>query len=693
MLTWTWGRTLATLLIVGVAAGSGSALAQVYGTPDRGEGGDEMIQAYLSRLADTMDEQFLSGVKTQEDWDKLRPQYVREYLYMLGLWPTPARTPLKATVTGTLRGDGYAVDMLHYQSMPQLYVTGNLYRPADATPGRKFPAVFYVCGHSGCGRNGNKTAYQSHGIWLARHGYVCLVVDTLELGEIGGNGRTTETGSTHHGTYRFGRWWWHSRGYVPSGVECWNGIRGIDYLAARDDVDADRIAVTGISGGGAATFWIAAADERVKVAVPVSGMADLSSYVSNRVIDGHCDCMFVHNTFRWPWTQIASLIAPRALMFTNSDADKIFPMDANKRVINRLKTMYSLYGASDFVDAFVSIGGHAYRKDIRQGAYRFLNMHLKNDARVVTDSEVDLVTGSGDKVQHPIAPEKLRVFPADTDLPADELNTKTDEFFVPMAKVEPPKDGQFDAWKAGLLAELRRVSFAALPERVPPAEVATEAPQGAKPTGDWAAPDVRWLQTEEGIRVPLRHAGATQQGPRVLLAIMNPGDKADRNWLGRLRRDGDAVYVLAPRGIGPTQWTRRNPPNTVERSHALLGRTVDGGRVQDIVAAARYLKAKVGGKAPVLVAGRGAGAVLAAYAALLEPDIAGAVLEKPLLTHMLPTAPQFLNVLRVCDVPEALAMLAPRPLEIRGLPPAELEKVTKAYAAAGKSEALVVRPN
>jgi pimeloyl-ACP methyl ester carboxylesterase len=176
------------------------------------------------------------------------------------------------------------------------------------------------------------------------------------------------------------------------------------------------------------------------------------------------------------------------------------------------------------------------------------------------------------------------------------------------------------------------------------------------------------------------------------LAILNVGDKADPNWLGRLRQDGDTVYVLAPRGVGPTQWTRRNPPNTVERSHVLLGRTVDGGRVQDIAAAARYLKAKGGGKTPVFVAGRGAGAVLAAYAALLEPDIAGAVLEKPPLTHMAADAPQFLNVLRVCDVPDALGMLAPRPLEIRGVAGADAEKVAAAYAAAGKPAALVVGP-
>ena len=151
---------------------------------------------------------------------------------------------------------------------------------------------------------------------------------------------------------------------------------------------------------------MAAADERVKVAVPVSGMADLPSYVNNRVINGHCDCMFLHNTFRWPWARIAGLIAPRPMLFVNSDNDRIFPMDANERVINRLEMLYRLYGAGDQVDSVVSVGGHAYREDIRKATFRFLNIHLKQDPRPVLDSEIDLVTRDGNVQKHPIAPEQ-----------------------------------------------------------------------------------------------------------------------------------------------------------------------------------------------------------------------------------------------------------------------------------------------
>jgi dienelactone hydrolase len=594
---------------------------------------------------------------------------------MLGLWPMPEKTPLQATVTGTHEGDGYAIDMIHFQSRPKLYVTGNLYRPAETTEGQRLPAVLYVCGHSYQGRSGNKTAYQSHGIWFARHGYICLMLDSLQLGEIA---------ALHHGTYRENRWWWHSRGYTPAGVECLNGMRGVDYLISRPDVDSERIAVTGISGGGAATFWIAAADDRVKVAVPVSGMADLPSYVNNRVINGHCDCMFLYNTFQWPWTRIAALVAPRALLFTNSDQDRIFPMDANERIINRLERVYSLYGRTDFVDAVVSIGGHAYRKDVRQAAFRWINLHLNDDPRVVEDSEVDLVTGPRSKREHPIPIEKLRVFPNDSDLPGDELNTTIDEHFVPVAHVDVPDKDKFEPWKARLFGDLRRVTFGYFPERIPPARLVEQVD-----------PELARVETEPGIVVPLKYESVlkpTVVTKRILLLVRSPASKVlIPEFVLRASHAGDAIYVCEPRGVGSTRWTCKNPPNYVLRSHVLLGRTVDAGRVWDVASVARYLRKKYEGKSEVCVLGEGRSGVLAAYAALWETDIDSVVLEKPPLTHMDDAAPQMLNVLRVCDIPEVIGMLAPRPLTVVAAQDARLDKVREIFSAANAKEKLIVR--
>jgi dienelactone hydrolase len=648
------------------------AAAQPYGKPDRSSPGDEMIQEYLRRETEKVAARFADDLKSPEAWRSKRPEYVEEYFYMLGLTPRPEKAPLHPTVTRRLERHDYVVEMIHYQSRPGLYVTGNLYRPAKVPQGVRLPAVFYVCGHSHRGRDGNKVAYQSHGIWFARHGYVCLVVDSLQLGEIA---------ATHHGTYNLQRWWWHSRGYTPAGVEAWNGVRGIDYLTSRPDVDPERIAVTGISGGGAATFWIAAADERVKVAVPVSGMADLESYVPNLVINGHCDCMFLYNAHVWPWTRIASLIAPRPMLFVNSDADAIFPMDANERVVSHLERLYSLYGAGDSVDAFVSIGGHAYREDIRRAVYRFINTHLKGDPRPVTDSEVDIVSEGSKPGSYPIPPESLRVFPTDADLPQDQLNTKIDEQFVSVGRPAAPASGTHGAWRRELLARLRQTGFGYFPERVPPAKRIAEADAGGE-----------LMRSEEAIEFRLRRREArdraTDDRNAVLLVVLNEDEAGTTpQWVKGITGTNQTVVFCEPRGTGATKWTRKNPPNYVERSHALLGRTVDAGRVWDVIAAARYL-ASTAPKSEVHVAGRKAAGVIAAYAAALDESIAGATVVAPAATHMESDAPQFLNVLRLCDIPDAFGLIAPRPLTMLEADAARFTNTVASYAAAQAKDKL-----
>jgi hypothetical protein len=159
----------------------------------------------------------------------------------------------------------------------------------------------------------------------------------------------------------------------------------------------------------------------------------------------------------------------------------------------------------------------------------------------------------------------------------------------------------------------------------------------------------------------------------------------------QVHQAGDEMYVCEPRGVGDTRWTQKDPPNYVARSHVLLGRTVDTGRVWDVIAAARYLRAEHDGKVPVYVVGEGAAGVLAAYAALWEAEIDGVILSKLPLSHMQQGAPQLLNVLRVCDVPDVLGMLAPRLLSVYGTAREQLEKVAAIYAAAGSSAKFVVR--
>jgi cephalosporin-C deacetylase-like acetyl esterase len=595
--------------------------------------GDEMIDKYLANLTKEVSGRFLDGAKTREEWEKKLPRLRREYLDMLGLDPLPEKTPLKATVTGTLEHEGVVIEKLHYQSKPGLYVTANLYRPKE--PKGKLPAILYVCGHSGKGRDGNKTAFQDHGLWFANNGYVCLIVDTLQLGEIPG---------IHHGTYGVTekrpvdnkplevRMWWQALGYTPAGVECWNGVRGIDYLVSRPDVDAERIGVTGISGGGASTFWIAAADERVKVAVPVSGMSDLESYVTNKIINGHCDCMFMVNTYAWEWTTIAALIAPRPLLFCNSDNDSIFPMDGNRRIIERLRKLYKMYDKPDLVDDYVSKGGHDYRPDLRIAVFKWINKHLKNDTGEVKDANFK-----------PIEGKALRVFPEDKDLPKDSINDKIDETFVKRAEVKLPEKEKFGEWKKGLMKELREKAFRAFLKEIAPAKMNEDHPNT--------------LRSELNIEMHMVISPFAASDPDYAFCVFRSEKPDDLDFFLKNSWLDKGARVVGPRGTIDEQWTTKSPPNFVERAHALLGRSVDDGRVWDIIASTKMFDSKEKAKDGWKAVGIGQAGILAAYAALFEPSIKEVVLIDPPTSHK--NGPIFLNVLRVLDIPEALGMLAP----------------------------------
>ncbi|MCI0664132.1 MAG: prolyl oligopeptidase family serine peptidase [Acidobacteria bacterium] len=631
--------------------------------------GDRSIRRYLADRAAELEREFLPGIKRAADFEEIRPALREDLFDMLGLKPMPERSPLNATVTGRIEQPGYTIEKLHFQSLPGLYVTANLYLPRPLT-GRS-PAILYQVGHyNQHRRDGNKAAPDciQQGIWFATHGYVALMVDTLELSEIAG---------LHRGLLSGGRWWWYSTGYTPAGVETWNAIRAIDYLVSRPDVDANRIGATGISGGGIGTFWIAAVDERVKAAAPVSGMGDLTFYAGEDGISRHCDCFFFYNRARWHWTTVCSLLCPRPMLFANSDNDPYFPMANNERIINRLERLYSLFGASDQIDAVISVGGHGYRTDLRRASYEFFNRHLKDDARRVVDPDAGANADGS-----PLLDRKLlRVFPEDTDIPKDHINTKIDELFVTLAKPAMPAAGKFELWQRDLLDRLRKAAFTAWPTAAP----AAYAPAlGADPRTEKETP-------EAGIEVHWRWIPGKDRNSARWLIVLNPDEDSAKlpEWAREIVGE-DSVLLLNTRGIGPGAWTRDKFPNPIERSMALLGGTVDGGRIWDIITiAGRY----AGGSTRWRAAGRGSAGILAAYAALYQPAIEAVAAVTPPASHRPKTAgetygPPLLNMLRVMDIPEALGCLAPRRLTLIGANDSTFERTVEIYRLAGAADRL-----
>lgn len=631
--------------------------------------GDAMIATYFAAETQRLAERTLAEIQTSEDWTRRVGELRRQAQEMLGLDPWPERGELYAHVTGRIERENFVVEKVHFQSLPRLYVTGNLYLPKSQTG--PAPAVLYLCGHSrmkqGDTSFGNKTHYQHHGIWFATNGYVCLTIDTIQLGEIEG---------IHHGTYSEGQWWWNSRGYTPAGVECWNGIRALDYLQTRPEVDPDRLGVTGRSGGGAYSWWIAALDERIKAAVPVAGITDLTNHVLDGCVEGHCDCMYLVNTYRWDYAQLAALVAPRPLLIANTDRDPIFPLDGVERLHAQVRRIYRLLGADERLGLFISPGPHQDSQELQVAAGRWFNRFLKGEDTPVEQTGIAT-----------FEPADLKVF---ASLPADQINTSIHEYFVPQAAPpQPPAEAAgWEVDRARWTAVLRERALGGWP--------AEPGPLNCQRVCDAVSRGMRLavyeFNSQPHVRLPLYvvHPQTLPPDAEVVLRVVDdpqwlelicglralfpevselgaavPGDcEPDAAWAerfcGELQIQPRVLVYAMPRGVGPTAWDQSARKQVQHRRRfMLLGQTLAGMQAWDVLRAVQAVRdAAVLGDVSVIIGARGPMAAVALYAMPFAEGVACARLAE--LPQRGRDAPDLLNFLRWLDMPQLVALAAER---------------------------------
>lgn len=620
--------------------------------------GSPLLDEYFRIETAKLERECLANLKSLDDWNSKRPELRKQLFEMLGLDPLPQRTDLQTVVTGTATADEIVVENLHFQSQPGLYVTGNLYRPKAID--EKLPAILYVCGHGGVKKNGvsygNKVHYQHHGAWFARNGYVCLTIDSLQLGEIE---------AIHHGTYRYDRWWWLNRGYTPAGVEAWNCIRALDYLQSRNDVDAERLGVTGRSGGGIYSWWVTALDDRIKAAVPVAGVTDLRNQVIDGCVEGHCDCMFFVNTHRWDYPALVALVSPRPLLLSNTDRDSIFPLDGVVRTHRKVKAIYNLYDKAEDFALHITAGPHKDTQELRIHAFRWFNRHLKN--------KEDLIETAATKF---FETEQLQVF-VNNQLPADEKNTRIDETFVP--KHSPTaipsnttlRAEQFASWTRLLESKV----FGGWPRSQEPLHVhenTSDLKNGLKLT-------TVEFQSQKPFRLPI-HLISRGDADRSKIKLevvsriewdkiasgierLREGRPADSPRLTQsvksVESDGIEVAFFSPRGSGNTKWTVEERKQTqIRRRFYLLGQTLDGMRVWDILRAVRALKSRSSNaesETNITLAASGIEGVMSLYVSIFEPV---GTLELSSLPNDHRHGPFFLNVSRYFSIQQAKQLAA-----------------------------------
>lgn len=704
----SWTNALFFVLVLGLRFTESATLAQ--GT--RAQGTDapaaqeiaknnEQLQEYFAQETQQIADRCLASINSREDWDAHAALYRQQLAEMLGLDPFPPRTELQPMVTGQSHDSGVVVERLHFQSLPGLYVTANFYRPENATT--PLPAILYLCGHAKVKLDdvsyGNKTAYHHHGVWFARHGYVCLMIDTIQLGEIEG---------VHHGTHNLNQWWWNNRGYTPAGVEAWNGIRALDYLEQRPEVDAKRIGVTGRSGGGAYSWWVAALDQRIAAAVPVAGITSLHNHVVDGCVDGHCDCMYPVNTYRWDFAQVAALVAPRPLLIANSDNDTIFPLEGVVDVHHKTRRIYQLLGAEANLGLNITPGPHTDTQELQVPAFRWFDRHLKNIDRPIEVAAVPV-----------FEPQQLRVF---EQLPSDERVTTVAEFFVPSIPDTPLPAAWFPPTESGEQAEsldwqvisaasklvqqqLNSKVFAGWPnaDHVPelnPTVIKSLNFEGIEfkhieftsqsavvlplYIWDWGIDPARDTTTASFEVFDVKHSAILELWSNLAADKSFDQLTSEQRQLLKQQRDDAKQHrfqiCVVPRGIGPATWSDDPGKLTqIHRRFMLLGQTVAGMQVWDIKRAMDAFQ-QIYPQAGVSLQGQDDMAAAVMLAALGEDRVAEVVLVNPPANHR--QAADYLNIARIIEPRQLTGLLQSQGTDVNIVVEANQSAVWNEVAAA-----------
>lgn len=364
--------------------------------------------AQLARFAQTF--------STQAEWQARAERNRRGILAGANLAPLPARTPLNPIVRGKQICDGYTIENVAFESLPGFFVTGNLYRPLGQTG----PFAGVLCPHGHFTEpdpaDPQKRRFvarllpyvQNRCATLARMGAVVFAWDMV--------GYCESTQVPHADTNVLT-------------LQIWNGFRAVDFLLTQPDVDAQRLGITGESGGGTQSFLIAALDDRIAAAAPIV-------MVSAHFFGG-CNCesgLPIHRSANHECNNadIAAMIAPRPLLVVSCGAD--WTKNVPGVEFPYLWRVYQLFGAEkDVENRHLPYEVHDYGPSKRQAMYPFFARHLKLDLARVT-----LPGGGINEAGTVVAnPDSLRVFTAANPRPAEALSN-AEAVIAALAKAKAP---------------------------------------------------------------------------------------------------------------------------------------------------------------------------------------------------------------------------------------------------------------
>ncbi len=611
---------------------------------------------HFLKCADRTAEKALRDIHSRADWEAQRSMLLGQFMQSVGLDPLPERCDLRLTKVGELSGEGYSVRRIAFQILPDCWASACLFLPEQSTEAL-LPAVLYVCGHKEIGVLG----YQDHAVMWAKRGYVCLILDSIEQ---------HDNPADHHGLYYGRRHDWLSLGYTAAGGELWNSIRALDVLVSLPQVDVQRIGVTGISGGGALSFYLAIADQRVAAVASACGVAVPKWTIENRHLLGHCDCMYFHNPYQRDCSEFGALIAPRPTLLAYAYEDSLFSRREYRHIARQMARVYGLYQQEKNFSLFEYPGPHGYTPAAVKVINDWFDQHVARgqqpegslEAPVHAGTELSVFAGRSFS-------DRLRLLP--------ELLSAQGSLKLPRSPAEwpPIREEAVEALKSSVF------------ERAPRSHEQLEVQQ----LGNWIWSDRRHLRYKgnvDGMEIWIEVLLGCRDQRAAIVGVAD-GSASASDVFGELRPFADSCDLVAiePRGTGFSAM-HAGHEHELLRAGALVGLTPVMIMMRDIGLVLEFLRdTLLSYETEIWLYGRGNAGVACLYQAVIDERLSGLVAQSLPSTHR--QAAPILGILRVLDIDQALGLLAPRPVCLIEPEPNRNTWARRAYQRMGCPERLV----
>ncbi len=533
--------------------------------------------------------------------------------------PWPERTPLNAKITGGFERDTYKVEHIIFESRPGFLVTANLYIPTN----RKgpLPGVIGTCGHT---RNG-KAGYQEFAQGLVRQGYVVFIYDPIGQGErlqyidekLDSKIGVGVMEHIHAGNQQF------LVGENIASWHAWDGIRALDYLMTRPEVDKNHLGVTGNSGGGTMTTWLAGVEPRWTMLAPSCFVSSFRRNLENEEAQDTEQCPPMALALGLDHVDFLLVSAPDHLIVLSKEKD-FFDIRGAEESYAQLQHIYGLLGVPEKVGMFAGPTTHGYSQENREAMYRWFNA-ITNVSKTSTEPELTI----------------------------EEDATMNCARQGQVAQLKSKTVFDFTKEKATALASARK-TITDLPQLQTTIKAVLRLPETLPDT----APEFRVMKTVRGSGYPKkyhsRYAVETDPGIQAIVYRLADSDQPSRPtrtdapailYVSQISSDYElsheplikevmaaqpdaVVYTCDVRGIGESRPDVARNDSFLnayggDYMHAIFGIMLDepytGRKTLDILHTLQFLKAY--GHQEVHLVGRGWGAIPATFASVLSPMV------------------------------------------------------------------------